>query len=537
MRMFTHQKYAYNQKLRKQLNLFGKKINYDSKAQELILKRHGSNKPRLSILGLGPNDLNQFSKEELVVLMSLVPTRAQVNCIPRSKYVIPLTCDAKVVFDIAIDFLLLFSSISSLFYLAFQPEVPKNLEILDSLVWGVFLVDFVLNFFTAKINKKGYPVYTFRGIYKIYSKTWMLPDLLAIIPLKWTGNPNSECFLRLSRVLKFHRLFDRINIFKFANQVTNLLLRSETTSKKKCKLLIIHTWDLIGYIWLTIFSTYCLACLWIFYVEVVHRNIGEPVNYEKTFDLSPGYSTEKLVKTWYFVFTTLMTVGYGDFYATNKYEMIVAIIFVLSGTTWFTFVMSKSRVALSSLQELSSKHFDNVDLNYWVYQIENNFSRLPVSLKKQINQHFFHSRGNDRLRNLATLEVGANSTVIRCEFFKVLSDDLKERIYEFLFSDIFYKFRFFFKFMGSAKYFLAGFLQPRFFVKNSIIQDINESVCEVNFVYFKSVLKLVKTSSTFTLSTVLFSLENFLFYIKLTVSLFFKLFVESTLIQSQLIFY
>ena len=481
--MFTHQKYAYNQSLKKQLNLFGKKINYDTKEQERIIKRHGSNKPRLSILGLSPSDLNQFSREELVVLMSLVPTKAQVQCFPRSKYVIPLSSVYKIVFDIIADCLLIVSTISSLFYLAFQPDLNNLMIILDNLIWVLFVIDFFLNFFTARINKKGFPVYTFRGIFKIYYKTWMVPDFLAIIPLKWTGNPNTECFLRLSRVFKSHRLFQRINIFKFANQVTNLFLRSENSRKKKCKLWIVYTWELIGYVWLTIYSTYCLACLWIFYVEVIHRNIGESENYESHFGLSAGYSSDKLVKTWYFVFTTLMTVGYGDFYATNKYEMIVAIVFVLSGTTWFTFVMGKSRVALTSIQELSSKRQNNGDLNYWVYQIENNFSRLPNSLKKQINLHFFHAQLNDRLRDLATLEIGADSTAIRCEFFKVLSDDLKERIFEFLFSDIFYKFRFFFKFMGSSKYTLAGYLQPRFFIKNSIIQGIYEPVHEINFVY------------------------------------------------------
>ena len=483
MRMFTHQKYAYTQKLRKQLNLFGKKINYDSKEQDKIIKRHGSNKPRLSVLGLSPADLNQFSQEELVVLMSLVPTKEQMQCFPRSKYVIPLNFIWKNVFDMIMDCVVIFSTISSLFYLAFQPEVSNLMRIVDNLIWALFLIDFFLNFFTARINKKGFPVYTFNGILKIYSKTWMVPDFLAIIPLKWTDNPNTECFLRLTRVFKSHRLFDRINIFKFANQVTNLLLRSENSRKKRCKLWIIYSWELVGYLWLTVYSTYCLACLWIFYVEVVHRNIGEKENFESYFGFNPGYSSDKLVKTWYFVFTTLMTVGYGDFYAVNKYEMIVDIIFVLSGTTWFTFVMGKSKVALTNLQELSSKRQDTGDLNFWIYQIENNFCRLPNSLKKQINLHFFHCQWNDRLRDLATLEIGANSTAIRCEFFKVLSDDLKERIFEFLFSDIFYKFRFFFKFLGSSKYTIAGCLQPRFFTKNSIIQGIHEPVHEINFVY------------------------------------------------------
>ena len=465
------------------LSLFGKKIDFVVKKQEKILKRHGSNRPHLSVLGLSPRDLKVFTTREICVLMALLPPKERDKCKPKSWFIIYRSNVGKKLFDLVIDFLLLFSTISSLFYLAFQPELSLEVRMADTVIWFWFVIDFFLNFVTEKLNKKGKKELRFKQIIIIYLKTWLVPDLLSIIPLIYTGNPNSECFLRLVRLFKCDRLFNRINIFKLADKLIHALFKSETRMKKKLRMFIIYSWSLFGYILLMFFSTYCLACLWIFYVEAVNRNFNEKNNFEEHFGLKIGFSYSKLIKTWYFVFSTIITVGFGDFYATNMYEMIVAIFFVVSAPTWFAFIVNKTRLIIDDLQEVSGKvKKDYNELSIWISQLENSHHRLPIKLKNNINSHFKHYWKNDRLGKMSTLIQGADCIVIRDEYFKSMSESLKERVYEYLFNDVFYRFRYFFRYFNSLRHKISGFLQPRFYENSSIILKINRKVEEITFV-------------------------------------------------------
>ena len=51
------------------------------------------------------------------------------------------------------------------------------------------------------------------------------------------------------------------------------------------------------------------------------------------FELTKLTPKNQFIITWYYIFTTITTVGYGDYYATNKFEMIFAIVLLVMGPT------------------------------------------------------------------------------------------------------------------------------------------------------------------------------------------------------------
>ena len=95
-----------------------------------------------------------------------------------------------------------------------------------------------------------------------------------------------------------------------------------------------------------------------------------------------------------------MTVGYGDYYATNKDEMGFDVIILIIGPTWVAFTMGKAIGIINSLQQLNGNTNIKEELNMWISNIEEKYEFLPLELKKKINTHFINFWKNDRLKSL-----------------------------------------------------------------------------------------------------------------------------------------
>lgn len=51
------------------------------------------------------------------------------------------------------------------------------------------------------------------------------------------------------------------------------------------------------------------------------------------------FTSEKLITCCYFALTMLSTVGYGDLYPISQREMIFAVVIMLCGVTFFSYIM------------------------------------------------------------------------------------------------------------------------------------------------------------------------------------------------------
>ena len=246
---------------------------------------------------------------------------------------------------------------------------------------------------------------------------------------------------------------------------------------------IIHTWEIIKQVIVMFFATYFIACIWYYYVDLIIRRQSEANNFNLNFGLVNKDEYDNFVKTWYFIFTTLVTVGYGDFYATNKYEMGFAIILLLAGPTWFAFMMGKSINVINILQDISGTKNKKIDLQLWVYFIEEKSQVSPNELKSKIFNFYTNYWKNDRLKTLenTSTECSVDFGRINDRIFLSLPNYLRKQIFDYIFSDIFFQYCHFFNYFGDKKYEICSFIRPICYNKDEVLLNKGEEVNDIVF--------------------------------------------------------
>ena len=87
---------------------------------------------------------------------------------------------------------------------------------------------------------------------------------------------------------------------------------------------------------------------------------------------------------YYFVLTTLSTVGYGDYYPISKTEMIVTSIVMLGGVAFFSYIMSNFIEILSSYEAKMGILDKSDDLNDWLISLERFISKKQGSINDSL---------------------------------------------------------------------------------------------------------------------------------------------------------
>lgn len=437
---------------------------------------------RMQGLGLSLLEMISQNSNTLKAYISINNLHEDIYLTKHSGKVIPKKCRFKKTFDLMMDFLVYYSTISTMFFLGFA-EKHDPLMNFDYFVWAMFLIDLILNFFTEYKNKRNKSVMNFKLIAIHYAKTWLVFDVLSLLPFSWADNPNTEYFLRLFRILKMKKLFNKVKILPVATKISDFFYNEENKAKKKFRAVICLLWDLLKELLKMLFVTFGLACLWWYYIKLIGRKRHEPDGFISYFDLENKTKSSQFLITWYYMFTTMMTVGYGDFYAINKYEMGFAIILLIAGPTWIAFTMGKAINIINDLGKIDGKEDKMGLLNIWISNIESKKTMLPLKLKSKINDFFINHWKHDRLGPLTDYpdESCYDLSYISNPLLNQLPKATRDSLMNYLFSDIIYRFNLFFKHFRDIQYELVRFLQPRIFCANSIILDQNMTPHEVFF--------------------------------------------------------
>ena len=65
-------------------------------------------------------------------------------------------------------------------------------------------------------------------------------------------------------------------------------------------------------------------------------------------------NVEHIIVSWYYSMTTLTTVGYGDYYPITTNEILLAVIYMLCGVVFFSFIMSSVIEIINNQQKKMS---------------------------------------------------------------------------------------------------------------------------------------------------------------------------------------
>jgi hypothetical protein len=417
-------------------------------------------------------------------LTSLKSTLVENN--PEERHGFPLISKdnpVKKIFDIYMLILVQYSVITSLYFLGYEHPTGDLLNF-DYFVWACFILDFLLKFIT-KTTLKGRPVNSFQGIVFKYFRAWMILDIASLLPLHFSGHPNAEYWLRLFRVFKMPKLIVMIPMNNLIRSFVERLKFIDHRTSKRLVIVLNFFWSLIYQILGMLFTSYSLACIWMYYIRIVKEYKNEKPNFEDDYGYELLTNGEQLIKTWYFIYTTLMTVGYGDLSARNKYEMGFCILLLIIGPTMYAYSMGKATDTINRLKN-SGKNDERVgDSEIWVSSIELNYGKLRPKLKQKILEHFNFYFNNDRARVLAekhwNYQESDSYLSFHNSFLNSIPENLRCKILDHLFKDIFYKFKVFFGDKDDFRYFVCLHIQPRIYRKGAYVIKENTIPTEVMF--------------------------------------------------------
>lgn len=95
--------------------------------------------------------------------------------------------------------------------------------------------------------------------------------------------------------------------------------------------------------------TYFIGCFWYFFVNLPSNSSA--ANFATSNGLPAMPNSEKLIICSYFTMTTLTTVGYGDYLPITNLEKILAVIIMIVGIGFFSYIMGSFNDVLSNYED------------------------------------------------------------------------------------------------------------------------------------------------------------------------------------------
>jgi hypothetical protein len=413
----------------------------------------------------------------------LIRSRKDSRISHRSRFLIPSSSIILKSFKVQMILLSCYSVIVSLYYLAFF-DISSTLHTTDDVVTAFFCLELLSKFFQEKVTKTGKHLILQKEIIKNYLKSDFFIDFIALFPFGLFVDPYYEYLARLTRVRNMKGFFRIINMNKWAGRISLFIHGGESYSKKQFQLYLKYLTSIFKKIILMAFVTYLLACLWFFYIRKVYEYNPNNESFFQLKHLNQQSKTDIFIKCWYFMFTTLATVGYGDIVARNKYEMGLLTFVVILGTAWFSYILASSIQKINKINDLNNISSKRLELFLWLSSIEKNSGKLSPCLKKRIITHFNYSWKHDRIGSFDHLSYSTTIDISTTNdrFFNLLPLNIKNQLLEIFVSDFIYSFIRFFRYFGEEKYKITLFFQPRFFSKGEFLLEFNKNPNEIIFV-------------------------------------------------------
>ena len=379
-----------------------------------------------------------------------------------------------------------YSSITSMYYMAY--EWPGEVLItVDRCVWLMFVIDIVLEMITDYRDEEGNVVSSQISIMLRYLSGWFLFDLIAVIPLSEFGYMQEECYLRLIRLLKIKRGLELMNGNLLGPAIILIARPKSAAEAQDLTIVVKYIISFMQILGSMLFTTYMLAAVFYWWSDfTVNWENAQGDHFVTHFHMEGMTGMQKLLRSCYFLASTLSTVGYGDFYAINTHEKNLLIFVLLVGISQFSLIVANFNGLLAEIDKASSIGEDMDELTTWLTLLENCGQKVPQEIKDKILKHFQYYWENDRLHALALCWWKDSSveglTTSQDDYLNSMPEVHKTTILEFLFDDLGEKYPMFFGKKKEVVVALSLHFQPRFYSQGQVIVDKDEYVEEVVFI-------------------------------------------------------
>ena len=293
------------------------------------------------------------------------------------------------------------------FVLSFRIDTSGPLTYFELVQDLWFLIEIFLNFFTAFYDK-GVLKIDRSIICKRYLKGWFLFDVISNLPFSLVDlayfHPVSLQmdqilyllkYLRLLRLIRFQKvrkILDGLEFFRVSEQA-NFFLRF---------------FD-IGFI--LIFIVHWIACILYRVASYEETNVGN--SWIVFYGLKDSSILEQYVTCLYWAFTTICTVGYGDYHPVTTNERIAVILCMLISSGMFSYIIGDIGRLVRNFNFLSAQFKEKmVYVRQFLQQKE-----IPASLQMQVERYLEYNWELKKLYNIEEQEV-----------LDQLNDNLRDKI-------------------------------------------------------------------------------------------------------------
>jgi hypothetical protein len=331
-------------------------------------------------------------------------------------------------------------ALSSYFYLFFassrnvidDDEFSNAHFILTFVFEGLFFIHLVLNFFKEYTPEGGgdrqKPIREFNRIIRNYITTGFAFDFITLIPMQFLHfKRHRERLFYLIKVLRFYKGFKVFNVAKlmkiikdsfdgylekrcledpkFANDregsnnnIETILFISYGLKTLQLTIVILNISYILGMIWIIM----CQA-VEDFYYDTNYRLEGTEENealkdqFIIHFGLNHKSPKEITIIVTYYMFTSLATVGFGDYHPRSNFERCYCAFVLLFGVATFSYIMGKFIQILNQFKSYNDSLDQGDQLNkfFGVLTRFNGYERLNNQFKVDLETFFDYKWKND----------------------------------------------------------------------------------------------------------------------------------------------
>lgn len=237
----------------------------------------------------------------------------------------------KQVWDLLSSFAILYIAVFLPYTLAFEEDKPWIY--MDYGLDAFFFIELLLTCNLAYDSGDGTLVTDRREIVARYLKTWFFPDLLACIPFAeiLSSEVESRTVLRMTSLYRFIRLTKVLKALRnsYNNRILVRLQDFFHLGISGYRLVV----TLIGMLLVIHF----VACMWVFTARMEDFS---PMSWPMTSGMSVEDKLGMYIAAFYWAVTSFTTVGYGDITAETDGERLLAVIWMLTGVYFFSFLLT-----------------------------------------------------------------------------------------------------------------------------------------------------------------------------------------------------
>ena len=172
----------------------------------------------------------------------------------------------------------------------------------------------------------------------------------------------------------------------------------EDNNKIMQQIYIMYIFRVLRLVVFILFLSYILGALWYIATDLFTDEDDEKFTFMNFYNLKDYDPSKRLIIVVYFAFTTLSTVGFGDFNPKHEAERILTTFILLVGVAVFSYIMGQFIEILMNLQTVTADNEDSENSSKWLGLLAhfNKNRPLPNKMTKRFEIYFEYYWQNDK---------------------------------------------------------------------------------------------------------------------------------------------